>query len=317
MSPRKRTEGVALPPYVPEPDYPGGDGPAWVSQAFGSPGCLSGVTRHLSDDGEVTALVLHFANGTDQLFRPARLVTTRRLAETLGALGFPIPYYQPPQLAALGQALGRIADSATDGSQESSGEEMLSVVANWAVQCLRAAEMTVLVGRSGADVRGAIEYVRHNTHGTMSALIGEPSRGVLLGWTVPIRTAIRDALGTAGDRDIGFHLRRGGLVRERLAARPGPGGGTTLEMPVWALYNGWQGVTVDFPLHSGDGGQDGGASLETVRTSYTCVPKAHTHIISNERSTTDGVEPNSRERSTTAAVTRSFKDIWAAAGGRS
>jgi hypothetical protein len=107
---RKKSDGINLPNAVPEDGYPAGDGPAWISHAFGAPSCLEDVTRFYSDDGEETALVLRFANGREQVFRPARLVTTRRLSEVLGALGFPVPYYSPPQLARLGQAIGRVAD---------------------------------------------------------------------------------------------------------------------------------------------------------------------------------------------------------------
>jgi hypothetical protein len=55
------------------------------------------------------------------------MVTTRRLAETLGALGFPVPYYQPPQLAKLGQAIGRVADRDREEEDQSSAADMLSV----------------------------------------------------------------------------------------------------------------------------------------------------------------------------------------------
>lgn len=243
------TEKIKLPRPVKEDDYPDGYGPAWISEALGAPGCLAAVTRYLSDDGEATSLVLHFANGTEQLFRPARLVMTRRLTETLGALGFPIPYYQPPQLAALGQAIGRVADRARDEQDACSWSDVASLIGSWAADCLRADQSYVLRGRSGADVRAAIEHVRKgHVHGDWRVpLIVEPARNVLLAWTVPVRTVIRDRLGTMDDGDISLQLQRGELKRGRLAARPGPGEKGTVELPVWTLYNGWQGVNVEMP----------------------------------------------------------------------
>jgi hypothetical protein len=51
VSPRRKgDEGVHLPPYCPEADYPAGDGPAWISEALGAPGCLAGARRYSSDD---------------------------------------------------------------------------------------------------------------------------------------------------------------------------------------------------------------------------------------------------------------------------
>ena len=286
MSPRQRGgEGVHLPPYRAEADYPAGDGPAWISEALGAPGCLVGARRYLSDDGEETALVLRFANGHEQLFRPARLVTTRRLTETLGALGFPVPFYQPPQLALLGQAIGRMADRADEEEEQSSAADMLSVVASWVEGSLRIESAFVLSGRSGVDVRAAIEHVRRGTDARRSPLILEPARGMLLAWTVPIRSVIRERLGSASDATIGLQLQRGGLVRERLAARPSPGQRTP-ELPVWALYNGWQGLTVDFPLQDWDCDRNGSAPLESVGDLLHVRARGRARALEEERSTT-------------------------------
>ena len=251
---KKADDGVHLPPPVPEADYPTGDGPAWISAALGVPGCLIGVSRSLSDDGEETSLVLYFGNGREQTFRPARLVTTRRLADTLGSLGFPVPYYQPPQLALIGQAIGRVADRAQADNDQRSYEEMISVIAGWLSDCRQSTTGYVLRGRDGKDVRAAIEHVRRGyTHGCWSApLIVEPSRGVLLAWTVPVTAAIRDRLGTKSDGDIGMELQRAELTRERLAARPGPGDRKTHELPVWVVSNGWQGFEVEMPSKDGE-----------------------------------------------------------------
>jgi hypothetical protein len=303
MSARKEKKpGVTLPAYIKETDYPGGDGPEWVSAAIGTASCLRGVTRHLSDDGDETALVLHFANGRDQMFKPARLVTTRRLPETLGALGFPVPYYTPPDLAVLGQAIGRIADRARDSSEESAGADMVSVVVQWVKNCLSRSVPFELTGREGADVRAAIEFAHKETFIGTCGLISEPKRKALLVWTVPPRTAIRQALGTAADGTITLYLTRAGLVRERLAARPGPGGWKNPDLPVWVLYNGWQGIYFDFPPYSRDSGANGGDPLGSVGDLYTHArPRAHMREIGTERSTTGAPEPNPGERSTTAA----------------
>ena len=256
----RSTGGVVLPKPVAEDGYPNGDGPGWISEALGESGCLGGVTRHLSDDGEETAVVLRFANGRQQIFRPARLVTTRRLAETLGALGYPVPYYSPTQLALLGQAIGRVADRDLAELQERSHEAVASVVASWLEGCTGAHNVYVLTGRAGADVRAAIEHVRRGLVGgdPRVPLIVEPDRrveapdgeladGALLAWTAPAAMAIRDRLGTRSDGDIGVALRESGLRRERLAARPAPGRQSGPELPVWVVYNGWQGVEVVMP----------------------------------------------------------------------
>jgi hypothetical protein len=246
---RKKDEGVRLPASVREDEYPAGDGPLWISEALGVPGCLADVSRFLSDDGEETALVLHFTNGKMQVFRPARLVTTRRLPETLGALGFPVPYYQPPQLALLGQAIGRVADRALVQDQQRSWESRVSFLASWAMDCLHSRPSYLLRGRAGVDVRAAIEYVRGGfvRESALVPLIVEPDRKVLLAWTVAVTAAIRDRFGTVSDGDLGVNLRLAELTHERLAARPGAAERGTHELPVWALYNGWQGVEVKMP----------------------------------------------------------------------
>ena len=242
---RKKDE-IRLPLPVHEVGYPAGDGPAWISEALGVPGCLDTVIRHLSDDGEETSLVLRFGSGREAVFRPARLVTTRRLSETLGALGFPVPYYQPPQLAKLGQAIGRVADRTQQEEQERSYTQMASLVATWAADCLKSNQGYLLKGRKGIDVRAAIEHVRKGYVGSVLGvpLIFEPQRNVVLVWTVPVTRLIRDRLGTKSDGDIGLALRRAGLTRERLAARPAMSDRRTIEMPVWVVPNGWQGVDV-------------------------------------------------------------------------
>jgi hypothetical protein len=245
---RRKTE-INLPPPVPEDGYPDGDGPAWISEALGVAGCVAGVTRYLSDDGEATSLVLRFANGREQLFRPARLVLTRRLPETLGALGFPVPYYQPPQLAALGQAIGRVADRNRDQAEEDSRSELTSVVAVWLIDCLVSRSSYVLRGRAGVNVRAALEHVRtaRAEPGVAVPVIVEPARSVLLAWTPPVRTLLRDRLGPMSDGTIGMQLRRSGVKHEVLAARPGPGQRGTQEIPVFVVPNGWQGVKVEMP----------------------------------------------------------------------
>ena len=78
-------------------------------------------------------------------------------------------------------------------------------------------------------------------------LIFEPDRDALLIWSAPLRTMVRTRFGTMHDGDIGLQLQRGGLKRARLAARPDKAGVGTVEMPLWVLYNGWQGVNVEMP----------------------------------------------------------------------
>ena len=259
---------MKLPLVVEEDGYPDGDGPAWVSEALGAAGCLEGVTRHLSDDGEETAITLRFRNGRRLIIRPARKVMTRWLAETLGALGFPVPYYSPPQLARLGHAIGRIADRDLEQAQERSHEAIASVVANWLEGCARAHNAYVLTGRAGVDVRAAIEHVRRGLVGgdprvplivepgrEVAGVDGEPVTGALLAWTAPATMAIRDRLGTKSDGDIGVALGESGLRRERLAARPASGQRLTPELPVWVVYNGWQGVEAVMPDGAGDSGE--------------------------------------------------------------
>lgn len=253
MAAAKKTE-IKLPALIPEPDYPKGDGPKWISRCFGVDDCLTGATRYLSDDGDETAVVLFFANGIQQVFRPARLVVTRRLAEVLSAIGFPVPFYSPAQLTLIGQAIGRVCNHDTDRESERSWIEMASLVAGWAIDCLNTNTVFELHGRAGADVRAAIEHVRTGyVHGSWSVpLILEPSRGVLLAWTVPATAVLRHRLGTLSDGEIGTQLKRAGLTRARLAARPGPGQSTPVEMPTWVVPNGWQGVEVEMPVTTGD-----------------------------------------------------------------
>ena len=257
MTQRKKENGVHLPPPVPEDGYPAGDGPAWISEALGAPGCLDGVTRHLTDNGEETGLRLRFGNGREHIVKPARLVTTRRLAEDLGALGFRVPYYSPPQLALLGQAIGRVADRDLADLQERSHEVVASVVASWLEACLKAHDVYVLTSRDGVHVRAALEHVRAGARAdrdSLVPLVAEPGRqvhtrdgeqvtGAVLAWTAPVTMAIRNQLGTRSDGDISFALERSGVVRERLQARPPRAGGPRPpEMPVWVVHYGWQGV---------------------------------------------------------------------------
>ena len=252
-----KDNGVHLPAPVAEDGYPAGDGPAWISEALGAPGCLADVTRVMSDDGEETALVLHFTNGKVQVFRPARVVTARRLSETLGALGFPVPYYQPPQLSRLGQAIGRVADRALVQEEQRSWESRVSYLAFWMAECLRSRPSYVLRGRAGVDVRAAIEHVRsgYDRERGLGPVVVEPSRGVLLVWSVPLIGTLREQFGTVSDGEAGVKLRLAELARERLAARPGPAQRGTQEIPVWVVYNGWQGVEVEMP----DGQRESGA----------------------------------------------------------
>jgi hypothetical protein len=287
----KKGNGINLPNATPEDGYPAGDGPAWVSEALGAPGCLDDVTRFYSDDGEEAALVLRFANGREQVFRPARMVTGRRLTDTLGALGFPVPYYSAPQLASIGQALGRIADRKQEQQEDDSGADLRSAVAAWLAACLEKRHVFVLRGRAGRDVRAAIEYVRSNRSGLLVPLIVEPTRETLGAWTVPLRAAIRDQLGTVADGVIGLQLKRSGLVRERVAARPVGEGRRTHEMPLWVVYNGWQGVEVPIPHQDWDSGPFKPTPLEgVVDPPSRARPGARTHPIRTERSTTPNAE---------------------------
>jgi hypothetical protein len=292
---RKKNDGVNLPNAVPEDGYPAGDGPAWISHALGAPGCLEDVERFYSDDGEEAALVLRFANGREQVFRPARIVTTRRLSEVLGALGFPVPYYSPPQLARLGQAIGRVADRHQAQDEDSIAVEYASLVAGWAVDCLRSNVAFVLRGRKGRDVRAAIEHVHRGYVAgspTVPSIV-EPERKVLLAWTVPVRRVIRDRLGTASDGAIGLQLRRAGLARERLAARPVDARRRTHELPVWALSNGWQAVMVRMSLCDGKSGPLSLPPLESVPDLQRVRAGARTHMPRSERSATPNAEGDS------------------------
>ena len=258
MARPKKSNAIPLPPLKVEEGYPHGDGPLWVSDAIGAPGSLAWVKRYLSEDGEAISLILHFHNGVNLVIQPARKVTTRWLAETLGALGFPMPYYQPQELARLGQAIGRIADKIASEEREQQAEsaavEYAGVVAGWLTDSMSTDLGYVLHGRDGRDVRAAIEHVRKGyTHGSWTApLIMEPSRDVLLAWSVPVRAAIRERFGTAHDHTVGMNLKRAGLERERVAARAVGAHKTTVELPVWVVPNGWQGVTVEIPDTNGE-----------------------------------------------------------------
>lgn len=259
MSQRK-TSGPTLPDPVPEDGYVNGDGPAWISKALGVPGCLASVTRFLSDNGEETALVLRFHNGTRQMIKPARLIGTRRLPEQLGALGFPVPYYSPPDLARLGQAIGRVADRQTERDEQASWETTVSFVGSWVRDCVKSNVNHVLVGRKGEDVRRAIEHVHTGyVKGVESVpVIYEPERqpvAALLVWTVPVIAVVRSRLGTTSDGDLGIMLKLAGLTRERLAARPAGTETRTHELPVWVVYNGWQGIEVQTPEFSSENPQ--------------------------------------------------------------
>lgn len=249
----KKADGLSLPAPIPEPAWPGGDGPTWVSAALGMPGVLLGVTRYRSDDAEATALVLHFTNGAELFFRPARLIVTRRLIENVSALGFPVPYYSPPQIQKIGQAIGRIADAGDNREEESITVEYASLVTSLIADCLISHSPFVLYGRAGRDVRAAILHVRDgiNENATVP-LIVEPHRNVLLIWTMPVRAIIRDRFGTAHDAGISLQLQRAGLKRHRLAARPAKGGGgSNVEMPCWEVPNGWKGLDYEMPEDAG------------------------------------------------------------------
>ena len=287
---RKKSGGVALPNTVPEDGYPAGDGPAWISHAFGAPGCLEDVTRYYSDEGDETALVLRFANGREQVFRPARLVTTRRLSEVLGALGFSVPYYSPPQLARLGQAIGRVADHHQAQEEDSSSDDLCSLVADWAATCVAQKPVYLLRGRAGKDVRAAIEFVRAHRSGLLVPLVVEPERKTLAAWTVPVRAAIRDQFGTVSDGTIGLQLKRAGLVRERLAARPVRPGARTHELPLWVLYNGWQGIRAPITRQDSGSGPFRAPPLESVGDLQRVRARARTHMTRSERSTTPNAE---------------------------
>lgn len=253
MARKKQSTAIPLPPLKMEDGYPHGDGPLWVSDAIGAPGALAWVRRYLSEDGEETALIMHFHNGVNLVVRPARKVTTRWLAETLGSLGFPMPYYQPQELSRLGQAIGRIADKLANEEREQQAEsaavEYAGIVAGWLADSLQTDVGYVLHGRDGCDVRAAIEHVRVGyVRGSWTApLIFEPSRNVLLAWAVPVRAAVRERLGTVHDQAVGMNLRRAELERERLAARTVGDGKSTVELPVWVVPNGWQGVEIEIP----------------------------------------------------------------------
>lgn len=293
MTRAKKTDGVQLPGYVPEDGYPEGDGPAWVTAAIGgAAGAFTGASGYRSDNGDSASIVLHFSDGTDQLFHPARMIVTRRLAETLSALGFPVPYYGPPQLALLGQAIARIANRGVVAQETNSALEFCSVVAGWAINSLDAFPAYVLSGRKGPDVRAAIEHVRSHYvgRGGPSPIVVEPARGVLLLWTTPVASVIREKLGTTHDALISTQLKRGGAERSRLAARPAGEHEKTVELPVWMVYNGWQGVDAGIPLPERGNDPSRENPLWTVRDhSHMRAQGAHAHTH-NERSTTPNAE---------------------------
>ena len=248
---------VHLPGYVSEPGFADGDGPAWIAAAIGAtPGTTITARAYMADDGEHMALVLNIA-GRELMVRPARLVGTRWLAEILSACGFPVPYYSPPQLALLGQAIARLALRDHDAQEESMVDEFTSVVADWLGASLEDHHPAILTGRAGADVRAAISHVRGPLGGrwnlgleakaATAPLIVEPARGVLLAWRVPVAAHVRLRLGTAHDAVISLQLQRAGLARGRLDARPGPGQSGTIGLPVWETPNGWQGIEAPIP----------------------------------------------------------------------
>jgi hypothetical protein len=284
-----RKAGISLPSPIVGDDYPDGDGPQWISTAIGAPGSLTDVVRYIGDDTELTTLELRFANGKKQRIHPARRVGTRYLADTLGALGFPIPYYQLPQLALLGQAIGRVADRGRDLATDDLQDDTVSIVAGWLIACITKHAGYVLHGRAGADVRAAIEHVRRAKagRGAPVPLVADTGRGTLLAWTSAAQTVIREHLGPTPYGTIGLALAAAGANRERLAARPGPGQRNTQEIPVYVLPNGWQGIEVEMPRPDWPKGPTRLRLLESVVDTYT-------HARANARAST-----NRTQRSTT------------------
>lgn len=261
----KKTEPeVALPAYIVEPGFPVGDGPRWIADAVGAvPGTPVQAVAYHGTTADETAIALHIG-GVEVVFRPARLITARRLADELGARGFPIPYYQPPQLYILGQAIARLAYRDQEAKDQTANDDLASLLGGWANDCLRENVVYELNGREGADVRAAIEHVRTgHTHGSPTIpLIVDRKGKALLAWTIPVRAVIRERVGTMSDGDIGVQLQRSGLTRTRLDARPAPGThGGTIGMPFWAIPNGWQGVEAPNARSQAKSGASGGAPV--------------------------------------------------------
>ena len=237
----------------------------WACECLRVTGALCKVTRHLADDAEGSAIRLYFADGVEQVIRPARLVVTQRLADVVGALGYDVPRYAPGDIAKVGQALSRAATARLEDEAGASKQETASVLAAWLVECAKR-PCYVLWSRDGKAVRAAIEHAREDWS-TRVSLIAEPRlrvtgeadhrvEGALLVYSVAARRMLKDRLDLKASEigeqleSLAIHLNSRGLAARPAPTEP-PG---TVELPVYVVPNGWRGVGVEMPTTTGESG---------------------------------------------------------------
>jgi hypothetical protein len=297
--PRRASNQPKLPAPLVEPGFPDGDGPAWITDALGAhDDPIVDAWAIVADDGDEAALIVRLRSDRELLFRPAHRVTARRLVEVFGSRGCRTPYYGLADCARVGQALGRLAGRNALSEEHRSDLEFASIGAEWLGRCLSRRLVVPLLGRDGASVRAVIERVRGAAIAAdvllPPPLVLDVGADVLLVWTAPFRRFVRERRGTTSDDLMGVQMRRVGWQRDELAARPGPGGGGTVELAVWKVPNGWQGVHAAIPDDDGDR-----APIGRARSAPFGTP---THVRALGRAcagpTTNGPErPNGDDRS--------------------
>jgi hypothetical protein len=273
-----RKPETPLPRRRAELGFPDGDGPQWVSRCLRA--ALADVDSYLSDEGGYH--VLKFENGRELVVRVEH-VATRRIEHLMQGLGFKIPHYSDAQLGELGSAIARIGRRNLERATEDHRADLCSALEAWLADSLEQLPPFELTERTGVTIRAAIEHVRRNTlQRAPTPLIFEPDRNVLLVWTVPVRTMLRDRFGTLADATISLHLARSEIRREHLAARPGPGQISNQKLPVFVLGNGWQGIEVDIGSYAGDS-PNGAKSVSQRSYIYTREEKPRARVEDRKR----------------------------------
>jgi hypothetical protein len=231
---------------------------AWATAALHADEMpIVGAYSLASDNTDEAAVVIQLANHREMMICPARSLASRRLIDEFVVLGCPVPYYTAAQVQIIAVAIGTIARRTRVGVEEvRSSVEFSSLGADWLGRCRVSAPIIELSGREGPSVRSAIGRVRDAVANERDvdrppSLIFDTSADEILVWTSPFRRYVRERRGTTSDELLGAQMQRAGWRRVRLAARPGPDQKGTVELPVWAVYNGFQGFSLENGLLAG------------------------------------------------------------------
>lgn len=231
---------------------------AWATRALDCDEApIVGARAYGSDDVEETAIVIQFADKEELLFRPARMIVSRRLLDVFAARGCDVPNYTAQQIRVIGSALGRLARNGREDVERARSElEFATLGAEWLERCRLRQPAIVLAGRDGHNVRAVIDRVTAQVatgeEGATPALIHDVGADEILVLTSPFRQYVRVRRGTTADDLLGVQMQRVGWRRGRLAARPVPPRTSTVDRAMWIVPNGWQGINVETPLQTGD-----------------------------------------------------------------